>query len=61
VPEDKRANFCSPKCRNTGNEKLTRKRQSLSKKWAAEGLSPEEIATRIKGDLKAVKRWIGVE
>lgn len=61
IPGDKRANFCSPKCQNTGNKKLTRRRQSMAKKLATEGLSPEEIAKKVKSDVEAVKRWIGAK
>lgn len=58
VPGDKRANFCSPKCQNTGNKKLARKRQGMARKLAAEGLTCEEIADRVKSNVEAVKRWI---
>ena len=58
IPSDKRANFCDARCQNTGNKKLTRKRQAMSRKLAAEGLTPEEIAQKVQSTPDAVLRWV---
>lgn len=58
IPSDKRSGFCDARCQNTGNKRLTRKRQKMARQLAAKGMSPEDISVKIQSPIDAIIRWI---